>query len=275
MPRRKLREIEKAEKKAIAQAPEAEAPSGGTVFRQALCPVCGTGHSYRRELLKGNIVISRTNYWDWERDPEKPFGVIFETSGRGTLRSLGYFSPQEDPDGHFERVKRHLLAALREWRDKGWISDGDIKAVLTGPPGAPIKPVVRKAPALAPALKGIPPPGRPLPPREPEPVPQTLKPIGRSQDEVEALWQDLVNRIRNWKRPNTQTAERLLDAFVKESGYNEGELDLQDLRDLLEAYKDISPEDYGDREEYSEAKFDAWQEFLNGLDDQSFDVESP
>lgn len=70
------------------------------------------------------------NAWDFVRDPAKPLGVIQSSSGRGTLRTIGTFGPDDDPDEFYPRVKRNLLAGLREWRDKGWLTDEEIEEAL-------------------------------------------------------------------------------------------------------------------------------------------------
>ncbi len=104
-------------------------------YRQAFCPVCGTSHGTEvTETAKGKpwIVFARRNFWERTKDydPNKPFGVIQETTGRGSFKFIGYFSPEEDISGFFPLVKARLLAALREWRDKAWISNEEIEEVL-------------------------------------------------------------------------------------------------------------------------------------------------
>lgn len=104
-------------------------------YRQALCPVCGTAHGIEvtdRVPGKPYIVLERRNYWERTKDfdPDKPFGVIQETIGRGSFRVLGYFSPEEDVDGFFPLVKARLLAATKEWLDKGWISREELEAAI-------------------------------------------------------------------------------------------------------------------------------------------------
>lgn len=106
-----------------------------TLYRQAFCPVCGTSHGTEvTETVEGKpwIVLQRRNFWERtkEFDPDKPFGVIQETLGRGTFKLIGYFSPEEDQDGFFPLVKARLLAATREWFNKGWITREEIEEVL-------------------------------------------------------------------------------------------------------------------------------------------------
>lgn len=105
------------------------------VYRQALCPVCGTAHGMEvTETIPGKpyMVVSRRNYWERtkEFDPDKPFGVIQETLGRGTFKLVGRFNPEEDVDGFFPLVKDRLLQSVREWLAKGWLSDDDIQSLL-------------------------------------------------------------------------------------------------------------------------------------------------
>lgn len=108
-------------------------------YRQALCPVCGTAHGTEvTERVPGKhyIVLGRRNYWERVKDfdPDKPFGVIQETLGRGTFRMVGYFSPEEDINGFFPLVKARLLAAVAEWLAKGWITKADLTKAISKKP---------------------------------------------------------------------------------------------------------------------------------------------
>jgi len=78
------------------------------------------------------MVLSRRNYWEKTKgfDPDKPFGVIQEALGRGTFKFIGHFSPEEDIDGFFPLIKSRLLAATKEWLDKGWITREELEEVL-------------------------------------------------------------------------------------------------------------------------------------------------
>lgn len=99
-----------------------------TIFRDVLCPLCGTSHGHRREMY-GAQMIGRRNYWDFQRK-DKPFGYIRSSAGKGTLETIGPFGPEDDPDGYFPLVKGHLLAVLREWQAKGWITSEEILRAL-------------------------------------------------------------------------------------------------------------------------------------------------
>ena len=104
-------------------------------YRQALCPVCGTAHGVEvTQTVRGKpyIKLKRRNYWERVKDydPDKPFGVIQETLGRGSFKLLGYFSPAEDQDGFFPLIKARLLQATKEWMDKGWITREEIDEAL-------------------------------------------------------------------------------------------------------------------------------------------------
>jgi len=104
-------------------------------YRQALCPVCGTAHGVKvTETIPGKpyLKMARRNYWELVKDfdPNKPFGVIQETAGRGSFRFLGYFSPEEDQDGFFPLVKGRLLAAVKEWLNKGWITKEEAEEAI-------------------------------------------------------------------------------------------------------------------------------------------------
>lgn len=104
-------------------------------YRQAICPVCGTSHG--REVIrtvpgKQYIPLEHGNYWERTEHfkPDKPFGVIMASEGRGTLRAVGYFQPQDDPDGYFPLVKARVLATVKEWLANGWISQKEVKQLL-------------------------------------------------------------------------------------------------------------------------------------------------
>ena len=153
------------------------------IYRQALCPVCGTAHgSQVTETIPGKpyMVLARRNYWEktLEFDPNKAFGVIQETGlGRGrSFRVLGYFSPEEDEDGYFPLVKARLLQAVREWLDKGWISPQEA-TVHVGP-----------APRIAPAAKTpapSKPPARKAPPKKEPTTMAAEKPRPQAESEKE------------------------------------------------------------------------------------------
>lgn len=83
-----------------------------------------------RQPGKPYIKLRRGNYWDWvvkNSDPSKEFGVIQEP---GTLRMLGYFSPESDPDGYFPLVKQAMLNAIRVWVGKGWLTREELNKFL-------------------------------------------------------------------------------------------------------------------------------------------------
>lgn len=106
-----------------------------SLYRQAFCPVCGRAHGTEvTETVPGKkyIVLGRRNFWESTKDfdPDKPFGCIQETIGRGTFKLVGYFSPEEDVDGYFPLVKQRLLQAVKEWRDKNWIAHEEIAELL-------------------------------------------------------------------------------------------------------------------------------------------------
>lgn len=107
-----------------------------SLYRQAICPVCGTAHGIEvTERVEGKpyIKLARRNYWERvkEFDPDKPFGVIQETLGRGSFRLVGYFSPEEDEDGFFPLIKGRLLAAVKEWINKGWITREEAERAIS------------------------------------------------------------------------------------------------------------------------------------------------
>ena len=107
-------------------------------YRQAFCPVCGTAHGYFRPGGRKADPFGETqpiNYWEWTEgfDSDKPFGVIQDMGqGRGRgFQFIGYFQPDEDPDGYFPLVKARLLAAVRDWVAKGWLTENEIADVTS------------------------------------------------------------------------------------------------------------------------------------------------
>lgn len=97
-----------------------------------LCPVCGKAHGMRVTKRIRYFVIERKPYVesiDWL--PEKPFGVIVVYEGRGKgVTLVGYFQPGQDPDNFFPKVKERFLDAIKEWLQKGWLKDSEVRAIL-------------------------------------------------------------------------------------------------------------------------------------------------
>mgnify|MGYP001609988869 CR=1 FL=1 len=89
------------------------------------------------------MVVGRHSYWEFERDPDKPFGLVQTTTGRGTMSTGVPFSPEEDQDGFYPQVKYHLLAALEEWAAKGWLSTEELSQIgVSIRPAAPQRPLI-------------------------------------------------------------------------------------------------------------------------------------
>jgi len=88
-------------------------------YRSVYCALCGHSRSL--------------GFWQYTTgfDPGKPFGMIQETGlGRGrSFRVVGHLAPEDEPET-FELVKDRLLQAVTEWRDKGWISNEEIRQIL-------------------------------------------------------------------------------------------------------------------------------------------------
>ena len=213
-----------------------------SLFRAAFCPVCGMIHG--QTVLetppgKPHIALRRGNYWDKvsKFDPNKPFGVIQETTGRGTFSLVGYFTPEEDTDGYFPLVKARLLQATKDWIAKGWISREEVEEML----GAPIRerrPEVKVTQVEA-AI--------------PEAAPVDLE---EKLSEIQTIL-DEENKAKSIARLEKALAGIDEDMF-------EG---IEDIETAIEEYRGIeksgkSPEDY--RSEKEEA-FGAIQEALDNL----------
>ena len=119
----------------------------------------------------------------------------------------------------------------------------------------------------------------------PAPIAVEPEPLEKEEEEEEAgpspetianltaRWSTLTDRITGWSRPNSSNAENLLDRFVQEMAEAHPEIQENDLdsaideaRELLRSYQEIERSNYESSEEYQEARSDAWQEFVDGLD---------
>lgn len=207
-------------------------------LRRAVCPVCGTSHNlphYAKTL---------------DFDPAKPFGIIQDVmGGRGHgFTVLGHFGPADEPE-LFALVHDRLLAAVREYRAKGWVTQEEVEA-LAGPV-APVTP-------------------RPRPPA-PEPeeematdaagiVEQIESHLGKTRDlrdnfvaSLEALM-DEENKAGSIKKL-TRTLDALDDSRF--SG-------LDDVRDLVAEYSGIERAGMTP-EEYNDAKAEAFETITEAL----------
>ena len=131
MPRKKrsekireaARPIERPERKAAAPV------VAGETFA-ALCPVCGRAIPEGRAVRIGGITVGKTPYFDTiEWDPNKPFGVALSAGGRGSFREWRHIGPEELPE-MFDQVRGRLLDAVKEYYNKGWLTDNDLKALI-------------------------------------------------------------------------------------------------------------------------------------------------
>ncbi|MDD5510448.1 MAG: hypothetical protein PHI12_06545 [Dehalococcoidales bacterium] len=142
---KKRSEIQASPHKVItAAAPAAKivrrSATPGREYRQALCPVCGSSHGYKR-VKNGDIDDpgpgELVNYWKWLAARERtlghgdkqPFGTIQEIGkGKGhSMKIIGYFGPENDPDGYFPLVRSRLILTVRRWIARGWLKLSDLK----------------------------------------------------------------------------------------------------------------------------------------------------
>ncbi len=116
--------------------------------RSAFCPVCGRAAGQRKKVKATGgtgyyLAADTESFWDWlnSQYPEgsAQFGVVQAVGqGRGkSFKVVRYFSPAEDQDGYYPAIKKRLLMALRTWLQRGWLTDGEMAAVLTGATSAP------------------------------------------------------------------------------------------------------------------------------------------
>jgi hypothetical protein len=117
-----------AEKSAQVQIP---IPNRQKVVLYALCPCCGRAIPERRGTVRGKAGNIETqpyfNTIEW--DPNKPFGIARLATGKGSFRESTYIGKDEAPE-LFEAVKGRLIAALKEWMVKGWISRDELKDLV-------------------------------------------------------------------------------------------------------------------------------------------------
>jgi hypothetical protein len=95
--------------------------------------MCGTSHGTRvTDRVEGKrwLVLDSENYWlkPLAFDPDKPFGIIQEAAGRGSLQVVGHFSPEDDPSGSFQLIKKRLLQMVTQWISKGWLTSAEVLA---------------------------------------------------------------------------------------------------------------------------------------------------
>ena len=73
---------------------------------------------------------------------------------------------------------------------------------------------------------------------------------------------ETVAKIQAYKKPNSANALALLEQLDVDSFDG-----LQDSLDLLEEYTDLDRTDFDDAEEYADARAEAWDAFVDSLDD--------
>jgi hypothetical protein len=105
-------------------------------WREALCPVCGTSHGMVGIPVEGKpyIKIGKVNYWDRTAtfDPDKAFGVVKSSEGRGTMKIVRTYDIDEDEEGYFPLIKARVLQVLKEGLAKGWWTKAEVQKVLAG-----------------------------------------------------------------------------------------------------------------------------------------------
>lgn len=107
------------------------------------CPMCGRVAGRKAIRKKGSTYLKLRveNFWAQTSgfDPDKPFGVIMETTGKGTFHKVGTFQPEEDAE-YFPFVKARVLNVVKEWVAKGWLSQSEVAAAARGLVVAPTPP---------------------------------------------------------------------------------------------------------------------------------------
>ena len=94
------------------------------------CPVCGIAHGMRATKKVDYIILEKKPYLETiDFDPDKPFGVVLETLGRGKGKRIVRYIGPEDASEDFTRVKQRLLACIQEWLKKEWLNKTDLEAL--------------------------------------------------------------------------------------------------------------------------------------------------
>lgn len=104
-------------------------------WKEPFCPMC------RRNMGKKNILIEPNKPWTktgeenlWEKalafTGETHFGVVKSSEGRGTMQFVRYYEIEEDSEGYFPPMKAQLLAVIKEWLDKGWLTREEVEAAI-------------------------------------------------------------------------------------------------------------------------------------------------
>ena len=103
-------------------------------WKEAFCPLCGLSHGMVNIYdIPGKpwLKTGQENFWARTRNYEpKPFGVIKEGAGRGTMAMVGYFDIDEDTDGYYPHIKARILVFLKEWVEKGWLTSEEIEEAI-------------------------------------------------------------------------------------------------------------------------------------------------
>jgi len=197
-----------------------------TIFRQVICPCCGLQRGMVREVY-GAQVISRRNAWDYTREP-RPFGKVFSTRGKGTLKIIGEFGPGEDPDGYFPLVKHHLLSAVREWRERGWLTDQDLQDVLTATP-LPASAAPQAVPS-APARRQRP---RTVSGRREEALEKVTTALGAAEEVLEPLKEE-IEGLRDSLEEHFSETQRFASVSEAADALDTGLTQVQESREVLD-----------------------------------------
>jgi len=104
-------------------------------WREAFCAMCGNAVGKRNIYIQPGKAWTKTGERNlWEETGaftgDKPFGVIKSSEGRGTMKLVRYYGLDEDEEGYFGFMKARLLAVIKEWLVKGWITRKEIEEAL-------------------------------------------------------------------------------------------------------------------------------------------------
>jgi hypothetical protein len=212
-------------------------------FRQVICPVCGTTHGKENVYFdpvkrKRSEIVDTRNYWErtLRFDPDKPLGQIMSGGGVEPMQLVGTFGPEDDPDGYFFLIKQRLLAAVREWIARGWISLEEAQSVILSGE-VPATAIVMEPPAAH---------------RQPQAPTSREEPEETGEDALESLKESLKELLDEEKKA---LSIKKLEKALAGLDYDKY-MGLEDIENAIEDYRSAPRSD----------KADAFEELFSEID---------
>jgi hypothetical protein len=205
------------------------------------------------------ITLAVSNFWEnmRERVGDRHFGVVKSSEGRGSMKFVGYYGPEEDREGFFAPIKALLLAAVRDWLSRGWLTKQEVQETLTVEVTPPARTKVKRATTppkkAAPIEVSIPTPAKA---KKAKPVVKELS----VKEQVAALKTMLDE---DDKAKTLTKVKRALDMLDRDQVDG-----VEDVESAIEEYEDITragstPEEYADDKQ---SAFEFIQESIDALE---------